>query len=310
MTAGRLTILSAAERPYCAALLAGFAARHPGVEVDFVFGISTALHQRYLAAHAAGGAMPDLYWSSAMDQLMGLVLEGHAEPHGVAHALPPGCDWRGLALATTREPVFTLLRGPVAPAGSFGEIAALIGADPARFAGRVAMPDIEANGLGFLALLDASLRDPGFEAGLDALAACTPFLGGSAPSLVNHGGQLAVHVLGAYALRAEAAGQGGGNPVIAPSAAPAPAVARLAFIPKRAANPAAASAFLAHLVSPEGQAALAEGGFWPVTQPPPRPIAPIALDEDFPRLLDPARRAALLARWRDAVGRQPGGTTA
>lgn len=306
MVSGRMTILSAAERPYCAALLAGFAARHPGVEVDFVFGISTALHQRYLADHAAGGAMADLYWSSAMDQLMGLVLDGHAMPHGVAHALPAGCDWRGLALATTREPVFTLMRGPAGPAGTFGEIAALIGADPARFAGQVAMPDIEANGLGFLALLDASLRDPGFEAGLDALAACTPFLGGSAPSLVNHGGQIAIHVLGAYALRAEAAGQAR----IAPSAAPAPAVARLAFIPKRAANPEAASAFLAHLVSAEGQAALAEGGFWPVTQPPPRPIAPIALNEDFPRLLDPARRARLLARWRQAVGRQPGGTTA
>ena len=45
------------------------------------------------------------------------------------------------------------MRGPAAPAGTFGEIAALIGADPARFAGQVAMPDIEANGLGFLALL-------------------------------------------------------------------------------------------------------------------------------------------------------------
>lgn len=304
MVSGRLTILSAAERPYCAALLAGFAARHPGVEIDFVFGISTALHQRYLAEHAAGGAMADLYWSSAMDQLMGLVLEGHAMPHGVAHALPAGCDWQGLALATTREPVFSLIRGPLAPAGSFGEIAALVAADPARFAGQVAMPDIEANGLGFLALLDASLRDPCFEAGLDALAACRPTLGGSAPSLVNHGGQLAVHVLGAYALRAEAAGQA----AIAPSARPAPAVARLAFISRRAANPDAARAFLAHLVSAEGQAALAEGGFWPVAQPPPRPIAPIALDEDFPRLLDPARRSALLARWRQAVGRQSGGT--
>ncbi len=299
-----MVILSAAEQPYCAALLAGFAARHPAVEVDFVFGISTALHQRYLADHAAGGAMADLYWSSAMDQLMALVLDGHAQPHGVAHHLPAGCAWQDLALATTREPVFTLLRGPLAPAGSFTEIAALLAAYPARFAGQVAMPDIEANGLGFLALLEASLRDPGFGEGLDALAACKPFLGGSAPSLVNHGGQLALHVLGAYALRAEAASEAR----IAPSAAPAPAVARLAFIPRRAANPEAASAFLAHLVSEEGQAALAEGGFWPVTQPPPRPIAPIALDEDFPRLLDPARRAALLARWRGAVGRQTGGT--
>jgi iron(III) transport system substrate-binding protein len=301
-----LTILSAAERPYCAALLDGFARRHPAVTVDFVFGISTALHQRYLAAHAAGGPVADLYWSSAMDQMMALVLAGHARPHGVAHHLPPDAAWQDLALATTREPVFSLLRGAAAPAGTFSEIAALIAADPPRFAAGVAIPDIEANGLGFLALLDASLRDPGFAAGLDALAACRPALGGSAPALVNHGGQLALHVLGAYALRAEAAGEAR----IAPSAAPAPAVARLAFIPRRAANPEAASAFLAHLVSEEGQAALAKGGFWPVIAPPPRPIAPIALDEDFRRLLDPARRAALTARWRRAVGRdQPSGET-
>ncbi len=296
---GKLVILSAAERPYCAALLEGFARKHPEVEVDFVFGISTALHQRYLADYAAGGAMADLYWSSAMDQLMGLVLDGHAQPHGVAHTLPPGAAWKDLALATTREPVFTLIRGHPAPAGSFGEIAALIAADPARFAGQVVIPDIEANGLGFLALLHASVTDPDFEAGLEALARCRPALGGSAPSLVNHGGQLALHVLGAYALRAEAAGLAR----IAPSAAPAPAVARLAFIPKRAANPEAGAAFLAHLVSPEGQAALVPGGFWPVTAPPPRPIAPVALDDDFPKLLDPARRAALVARWRRAVGR-------
>lgn len=307
MASGRITLLSAAERQYCTALLDGFARKHPAVEVDFVFGISTALHRRYLAEQEAGGPMADLYWSSAMDQLMGLVLEGQAQPHGVAHALPEGAAWKDLALATTREPVFSLMRGPLAPAGTFSEVAALIAADPDRFAEQTIIPDIEANGLGFLALLDASLRDPGFEAGLAALASCRPALGGSAPSLVDHGGQLALHVLGAYALRAEEAGVAR----IAPSAAPAPAVARLAFIPKRARNPEAAAAFLAHLVSEEGQAALAQGGFWPVIAPPPRPIAPIALDEDFPRLLDPAHRAALLARWRQAVGRNndKGGTT-
>jgi iron(III) transport system substrate-binding protein len=300
MVRGRLVILSAAERPYCAALLEGFARRHPAVEVDFVFGISTALHQRYLAEQAAGGATADLYWSSAMDQLMALVLADAAQPHGVAHHLPADAAWRDLALATTREPVFSLLRGAPARAGSFAEIATLIAADPTRFAGQVAVPDIEANGLGFLALLRASLVDPGFEAGLAALAACRPALCGSAPALVNHGGQLAIHVLGAYALRAEAAGLAR----IAESASPAPAVARLAFIPRRAANPEAASAFLAHMVSEEGQAALAEGGFWPVMAPPPRPIAPIPLDEDFRALLDPSQRQALAVRWRRAFGRE------
>lgn len=297
---GRLTILSAAERPYCEALLRGFAARHPAVELDFVFGISTKLHDRYMAEHAAGGATADLVWSSAMDQVMGLVLQDHAQKHGVAHGLPADADWQGLALATTREPVFSLARAGL-PAGSFGEIAAYLRATP----GPVAVPDIVANGLGFLALLQASLEDPDFEAGFAALAERRPVLCGSAPALVQamQQGVLAVHVLGAYALRAAAA-----DPAlhVAGSAHPAPAVARLAFIPRRAGNPAAAAAFLAHMVSPEGQAALAEGGFWPVLPTPmlatpPRPIAPIPLDAGFTRLLDPGRRAALVARWRKAM---------
>jgi iron(III) transport system substrate-binding protein len=293
---GRLTILSAAERPYCAALLAGFAQAHPQVEVAFEFGISTALHERYLTEHRAGGATADLIWSSAMDQVMGLVLDGHAQPHGVAHGLPPDAAWQDLALATTREPLFSLARG-AGPAGTFGEIAAYLRANP----GPAAVPDIRANGLGFLAMLHASLEDPGFADGLAALAARRPTLCGSAPALLaamERGGALAVHVLGAYALRAVA-----GDPTlrIAPSARPAPAVARLAFIPRRAANPEAASAFLAHLVSPRGQAALAEGGFWPVLGTPPRPIAPIPLDAGFARLLDPARRAALVATWSTAL---------
>ncbi len=295
MARGRLVILSAAEARYCAPLLRGFASRHPGVEVDFVFGISTALHQRYLAEHAAGGASADLVWSSAMDQVMGLVLEGHAQPHGVAHDLPADAAWQDLALATTREPVFSLCRG-AAKAGTFGEISAFLEANP----GPVAIPDIEANGLGFLALLRASLVDPDFGRGLAALGARRPVLCGSAPALVTavrDGAPLTLHVLGAYALRAEAEGLR-----IADSDHPAPAVARLAFIPRRAANPEAGRAFLAHLVSEEGQGALAQGGFWPVLAPPPRPIAPIPLDEDFQLLLDPVRRAALLAQWRVAVG--------
>ncbi|MBU8542752.1 MULTISPECIES: ABC transporter substrate-binding protein [Roseomonadaceae] len=297
MTArGRLTILSAAERPYCEALLRGFARRHPAVEVDFVFGISTALHDRYLAEHAAGGPTADLVWSSAMDQVMGLVLEGHAQPHGVAHGLPAEAAWQDLALATTREPVFSLVRGP-GRAGSFAEIAAFLAANP----GPVGVPDIVANGLGFLALLRASQVDPGFATGLAALGARRPRLCGSALALVRavtEGGVLAVHVLGAYALRAVAVDP---SLAIAESDLPAPAVARLAFIPARAANPEAASAFLAFLVSEEGQAALAEGDFWPVLATPPRRIAPIPLDADFPALLDPGRRAALVASWRAAM---------
>ncbi len=304
MVRGRLTLLSAAERPYCEPLLRGFAALHPEVELNFVFGISTALHQRYLAEHAAGGPTADLIWSSAMDLQMALVLEGHAQPHGLRHGLPAGAAWRDLALATTAEPLFTLARDGGTPAGTPAEIAALLAAAPERFRGRVVLPDIESNGLGFLAMLRWSLEEPGFDAFLDALGRASPRAVGSAAALVTamtEGAQLGLHVLGAYARRTVAADS---SLHIAPSTAAAPAVARVAFIPRRAANPEAAAAFLAYLISPEGQAALDTAGLFPITRGESAAVSPIPIDAGFARLLDPAAREALRRRWRRALGRQ------
>ena len=105
LAGARFTLLSAAEQRYFMPLLEGFAKARPDITVDFVFGISTALHQRYMDEHAAGGPTADLIWSSAMDLQMALVLDGHAQPHGITHALPPAAAYRDLALATTSEPL-------------------------------------------------------------------------------------------------------------------------------------------------------------------------------------------------------------
>ena len=299
----RLTIFSAAERRYCEPLLRGFAERHPDIDIDFVFGISTDLHRRFLKETASGGPVADLFWSSAMDQQMALVLDGHAQPHGLRHGLPPEAAYRDLAVATTCEPIVTLTRDAAAHAGAPAEIAALIRSDVRRFRGRVAVPDIETNGLGFLAMLWWALKDAGFDGFLDALSSCTPRAVGSAPELIAamaEGGELALHLLGAYAERTVA---DDATLKIAPSAAPSMAVARVAFIPRRAANPEAASAFLGYLLSPEGQAAIGQAGLFPISAKAARPIAPVPLDESFFQLLDPAFRNSVLTRWRAAVGR-------
>jgi iron(III) transport system substrate-binding protein len=302
MARGRMTLLSAAERRYCEPLLRGFAKRYPDVELDFVFGISTDLHRRFQNEVTSGGATADLFWSSAMDQQMSLVMAGHAQPHGVRHTLPPAAIYRDLAVATTCEPLFTLCRDPSMPAGSPAEIAKLIANDPDRFRERIVLPDIETNGLGFLAMLRWS-SDPGFDALLDALASCTPRTAGSAPALIaamTGGAELALHLLGAYALRTVA-----DDPTLhlAPSAAASLAVSRIAFIPRQAANPEAGSAFLSYMLSAEGQAAIGEAGLFPIAMQPTRPVAPIPIDDGFTQLVDPKLRAQLLTRWRSAVGR-------
>ena len=303
----RLTLLSAAERRYCEPLLRGFAERHPEIDVDFVFGISTDLHRRYLQEAASGGATSDLIWSSAMDQVMDLVLSGHAQPHGVRHTLPSGAAYRDLAVATTCEPLFTLCRDPSRPAGSPAEIAALHRDRPATLSRRHRGPGYrdQRPGLPGDAALERGSRVRRFPGCAGIVSAARRGLGARARRRGDGRAELAIHLLGAYALRAVAA-----NPSlhIAPSSAPAMAVSRVAFIPRRAANPEAASAFLAYLLSPEGQAAIGEAGLFPIATPPAFRVAPIPLDESFARLLAPQPRAALLRRWRAALGRHDNNT--
>ena len=298
---GRLTIYSATERRFCEPLLRGFCKDHPDVEFDFVFGISTDLHRRHLRDFESGGATASLLWSSAMDLQMTLVLDGHAQPHGLHLALPREAAYRDLAVATTCEPLVTLSRDPTAPAGTPGEIAALILRNPDRWRGRIAVLDIERNGLGFLAMLQWSFGEPEFEDFLEALKWAAPRMAANAPALIGaltEGADLAPHVLGLYASEAVTADP---RLHVASSAAPPLAVSRIAFIPRRAANPQAASLFLGYMLCPSGQAALAEGGLIPITSR--ANVRAIALDDAFARFIDPETRRRLLARWRAAVGR-------
>jgi iron(III) transport system substrate-binding protein len=311
----QLVIYSAAEKQYCTGLLEGFSARHPGIEIEFVFGISVALHQRYQAALAAGKPEADLLWSSAMDLQMGLVLEGDALPHPSpeARALPQGAACRDLAYATTVEPLVTLVnrdRFDVnVAAGSLAELTAALRSNPERFLGRIASYDIAANGLGFFALLHESRRCEEFTAFLQALAACKPTLFGSNPPLVEEvaSGRAALgfHVLASYAQRATRLHP---SLAIAASNTPPLAVSRVAFIPRSAPHPNAARLFLDYLLSQDGQQRLLEAGLFPIrraasgaTRSGTDAVTPIRIDRDFDDLLDPQRRKKLLSRWRAAV---------
>ncbi len=312
----KVVVFSAAEKRYCEGLIAGFGRRHPGIAIEFCFGISVALHQRYLAELAAGQPSADIIWSSAMDLQMGLVLEGKALAYASpeASALPAGAVYRDLAYATTLEPLLTLVNRDCfdvsVAAGSLDEIAAAINRDPAKFYGRVASYDIESNGLGFLALLLESRRSADFSACLQALARCKPKIFGSNPPLVEEVASgraaLAYHVLGSYALRAVAA-----NPSLAVAASntPALAVSRVAFVSSRAPHPRAAQLFLDSLLSRDGQQQLLEAGLFPIRTdvnkeaPGSVNVMPLDIDQGGGDLLDAAQRRELLEQWRAAIGR-------
>lgn len=308
----RVVVYSAAEKKYCAGLLADFAKRHPGIAVEFHEGISVALHERHLAELAADTPAADILWSSAMDLQMRLVQDGQALAYRSpeASALAQGAVHRG-AHSSTLEPLLTLVNrnsfDANIPAGSLAEIAAAVGRDPAKFRGRVACYDIERNGLGFLALLLEKRRSADFDACISTLARCEPKIFGSNPLLVEEvaSGRAALgyHVLESYALRAVASCPA---LAIAASNAPSLAISRIALISSRAPHPNAAKLFLDYLLSQDGQRELQQAGLSSIRTASGAQrathIAPLRIDDDFRELLDPERRRGLLAIWRAAIG--------
>ncbi len=308
-------MFSAAFRPFCEPLLAGFAARHPGIEVEFVDGISGTLHQRYLDAQVKGRGEVDVLWSSAMDLQMDLVQSGHARvcAGAAGPGFPAWANYRDMAFATTLEPLVTLvnrdLLDPATAAGSLAEITAVLRAAPQGLRDKLACYDIGNNGLGFLALLHESADEGVFEAFMRALAAARPRTHGSNPPLVEEVASgraaLAYHVLGAFALRALRAHA---VLAIAPTAAAQTAVSRIAFVPVSAPHPVAGRMFLEYLLSVEGQEKLGDSELFPLraadAMPPQlgRAVrAPIAIDKGFDALLDTQRRDRLTERWRSAL---------
>lgn len=312
---GKVVVFSAAFKPFCEPLLAGFAALHPGIAVEFVDGISGTLHRRYLAALERGRGEVDVLWSSAMDLQMHLVQTGHAQvcAGATGAGFPAWANYRDMAFATTLEPLVTLINRNLleanTPAGSLAEIAAVLNAAPQGLRDKLAGYDIADNGLGFLALLHESADEGAFDAFMRALVRARPRLYGSNPPLVDEvaSGRAAIayHVLGAFALRAlrEHAAL-----AIAPTAMVQTAVSRIAFVPLSAPHPGAARKFLDYLLSDPGQARLGESELFPVRaagnmapQLGRAERAPIAIDKGFDALLDTARRAKLAERWRDVV---------
>lgn len=311
-----LVIYSAAEERYCAALLDGFRAAHPDTSIEFRFGISVALHERYLAAVASGKPDADIVWSSAMDLQMALVRDGHAAPYRSPEAgrLPEGAVHADRAYATTLEPLATLVDTrcvpPDRPAGSLSDIAALIADDAAPLRDKLACFDIRHNGLGFLALMHESLHLPQFDVFMRALAQTKSTTCVSNPEMVDAlaSGRSAIgfHLLGSYAARAQ---QAHPHLSIAASSMPALAISRIAILPRSAPHPIAARRFLDFLLSREGQASLAKGGFRPIRSDAGvedattgMALRPISIGDGMPDLIDPQRRQAFLERWQRCIG--------
>jgi iron(III) transport system substrate-binding protein len=192
-------------------------------------------------------------------------------------------------------------------------LAALLAGQRERFAGRVATYDIARAGLGYLLAAQDLMANPQHWELLRALGRNAASLHADTHSMLERVADgralLAYNVLGSYA---EAFARNHPDVRMLYFDDYTLVASRVAFVARDAPNPQAARLWLDHLLSAEGQRALARtGGLYPI-----RPDAqdsaasaptlgraarPITLGPGLLAHLDQSKRESLLRRWRAAL---------
>lgn len=263
---GRVVVYAATDQDVIQPILDDFEALHPGIRVEYRDMNSSELYELVVNERAAGRPGPDVVWSSAMDLQVKLVNDGYAQPHRSPEtaALPRWAVWKDEAFGTTYEPAAIvynkrLLAEADVPA-THAALIRLLNEQPERLRGRIGSYDPARSGLGLLLHTQDAQANPIVfwqlvermgELGLEQHETSAAMLDRvAADKLV-----LAYNVLGSYAhkrARSEAV-----LGVVWPQDYTL-VLSRVAFIARDARHPAAARLWLDHLLSPRGQALLAE----------------------------------------------------
>lgn len=305
-----------------------FADRAGGARIDYEQWGSNDLSEVTTAHCLSGDGAADMVISSAVDLQVKFANDGCARAHRspVTASLPQVANWRDEVFGITRELAVIvynrrLIDGAEVPRSRF-DLIDLLRPENSRFRGRVATYDIEASGLGYLfAFADAqqattfgSLIEAFGRSGAVATCCSAEIIDGVA----NGTYLIAYNVLASYALaRAER------NPDIV---AVAPddytlVLARAALIPRHAAQPELAGAFLDFLLSEAGRSALGsahlivrtdEGAPESLRLPesPETSFRPIALTPSLLVGLDQHKRRDFIALWRSTFPNESGGAEA
>ena len=305
-----------------------FASRPGGLGIDYEQWGSNDLFEVTLTDCKRGGQAADMVISSAVDLQVKLANDGCARAHrstGTA-SLPQVANWRDEVFGITRELAVIvynrrLIDDAEVPRSRF-DLIDLLRPEDSRLRGRVATYDIEASGLGYLFAFADAQQAPTFGSLIEAfgrsgaVATCcsSEIIDGVADGTYL----IAYNVLGSYALaRAEE------NPDIA---AVAPddytlVLSRAALIPRQAAEPELAGAFLDFMLSETGRSALESAHLIVRTddrapaalrlpETPETSFRPIALTPSLLVGLDQHKRRDFVALWRSTFPNETGGTEA
>lgn len=294
-------------------VLQAFVAQYPQIRLSYEQWGSNALYARTLADCEAGnGPAADAVISSGVHQMVDLVNRACASPYRSPQtlSLPDNRSWRDEVWGITQEAAVIIYNTdlvPVieAPRTRF-DVLDLMRRKPATYRDRIATYDIEASGLGYLfAFMDSQEATTfgglleGF-ARVDAVATCC-----SAEIIqgVAQGRYLiAYNVLGSYLESVPLNNVG----IIYPEDYTL-FLSRAFLIPKGAQRPETAAVLLDFLLSPQGQAALAQSNLVQSRHQDEGPLQQsgqryIPIDPTLLVALDQHRRAGFVAQWRSTFG--------
>lgn len=302
-----LSVLSTTDIAILEPVITAYLARMPGLGVRYVMATSQEVH-----AAVANGAGPfDLVISSAMDLQMKLVNDGFARPlpEAMVEAQPAWARWRDLLVSVAQEPVVLILSPDALAPGeevprTRRDLIALLRDNPDRFRGRVGTYDPAVSGVGYLfAAQDARLSDT-FWRLAEVMGRLDTQLFCCSVDMIDavRAGRLLVgyNVLGLYAQA-----QATDGVIVVELEDFTLTLLRTALIPRTAADPEGATAFLRYLLSEEGQELIASGDALAAVEEAAferKPhLRPIRLDPGLLANLDGVSRNWFLTEWRGAM---------
>jgi iron(III) transport system substrate-binding protein len=299
-------------------LIEGFQRLHPDIAVSYDELLTAPLADRVIEETDAGGTTADLIFSSAMDLVVKLANDGYARPAPVPEAAnwPRWANWRDMAFALTYEPGVLIYHKPSFPDGPPDTRAQLMDWLETAPKGKIGTYDVTQSGVGYLFFLRDlehfadlwSLVGAMGEAGLRVFPTSQDII-----ARVNSGDLLiGYNILGSYA--ADQAAQMPNLGLTLPRDFVV-VVSRVSMVPRAAANPELGELFLSFLMSREGQTLLAEKLRLPAVSLEVSGSAsagamnrvfgdrlrPVPVSPGLLVYLDQAKRARVLARWREVL---------
>lgn len=322
VTGSELVIYSTLDNRLAEPLIVAFQSQNPGVAVRYEDLLAGDISKRVVAETNAGKPTADFVFSSAMDMQIKLANDGFAQPVQVqtARNWPEWANWQDTAFALTFEPGVLIYHKPSFPDGppqSRLELMDWLRQAPPAMHGKIGTYDIEQSAVGYLFLARDAEHFPDVWSLLRLMAGAGLQTYPTSRDILDRvaDGRLVLgyNILGSYAADQARVHPDLGLVLLQDFTV---VVSRVALVPRSAASPDLGRAFLAFLMSKEGQTLLSEKLRLPAVSLEVSgansaqamqaalgdQLRPVAVSPGVLVYLDQAKRRRLTRLWRKSLG--------